>query len=44
MTGKAKYLPDTLVDFSLYVGYGGSVGAGINWEKFASYLIAHGEK
>ena len=42
--GYCKYLPDTLVDISLYVGYGGSVRVGINWEKFAGYVIEHGEK
>ena len=42
--GYCKYLPDTLVDISLYVGYGGSVRVGINWEKFAGYVIEHGER
>ena len=42
--GYCKYLPDTLVDISLYVGYGGSVRVGINWEKFAGYIIEHGER
>ena len=42
--GYCKYLPDTLVDISLYVGYGGSVRVGINWEKFAGYVIEHGGK